>query len=262
MGGVLVIVAACGRGSGSTPASTAQVTASRGPAPGAPVTTGLRAAPRWETVTTLTGIGASDTAPFTILDDSIQWRVRWSCDTGRLRLASEPPPRRPAPLVEATCPGRGEGFAIVTGSVRLKVEASGPWRVVVDQQVDAPLREAPFEGMASAPVLGQGTFYDVEKMATGTARLYQRADGARVLRLEAFAVTTNVDLFVWLSEARAPRTSADAVAVPHVVLGNLKSTVGDQSYVLPPDLPPTKVASIVIWCEVTRNAYAAASIKG
>ena len=130
--------------------------------------------------------------------------------------------------------------------------------MIIDQQIDTPLREPPFEGMATAPVLRQGTFFPVEKEAKGSARLYQRADGARVLRLEEFEVTTNVDLFVWLSEAPSPKTSAEAVAAPHKVLGNLRSTLGDQNYVLPPDLPLEKIKSIVIWCEPIRIAYGAA----
>jgi hypothetical protein len=262
---VLVLVAAaCGGGASTAappstvpPASTTS-TSARG------ATTVVRGAPRWETVTTLKGTGATVTEPFTILADSIQWRARWSCDgPGQLRVTTDPPPRRPAPVIDEACPGKGERFAIVNGEVRLKVEAAGPWQIAVDQQVDSPLREPPFEGMASAPVLRQGTFYNIDKMAKGTARLYQRADGARVLRFEGFEVSTNIDLFVWLSEAASPKTTADAAAEgapPHVVLGNLKSTLGDQNYVVPADVPTEKIKSIVIWCEPVRTVYGAATM--
>ncbi len=257
----LVLVAAgCGEEGGSGTAPTTRPPAATATTAGEPGATVVRGAPRWETVVTLTGTGPTDSAPFKILPDSIQWRARWKCDTGQLRITTDPPPRRPAAMVENPCPGKGEGFAIVSGDVRLKIEATGPWEVIVDQQVDTPLKEPPFEGMASAPVLRQGSFYNVEKEAKGTARLYQRADGARVLRLEDFEVSTNVDLFVWLSEAPAPKTSAEAVAAPYKVLGNLKSTVGNQNYVLPPDLPPEKVNSIVIWCEPVRIAYGAGTL--
>jgi len=220
----------------------------------------VRGGPRWETVTTLAGTGPAEPAEFKILADSIQWRARWTCDTGQLRITTDPPPRRPAALVDSACPGKGEGFAVVSGDVRLKIEATGPWQVVVDQQVDTPLREPPFEGMATAPVLRQGNFYNIEKMAKGNARLYRRADGATVLRLEQLEVSTNVDLFVWLSEIPSPTTSAAAVGGPHTVLGNLKSTVGDQNYVLPPTVSPDAVKSLVIWCEPVRAAYGAATL--
>lgn len=258
---LLVLVgAACGddEGSGSTPTTPSPVTSAA--RSGQPATTVVRGAPRWETVTTLTGTGPLEPPPFSILKDSIQWRARWKCDTGALTVTTDPPPRRAGPLVAGSCPGNGEGFAIVTGDVRLKIDAAGPWTVVVDQQIDTPLAEPPFEGMATAPVLRQGAFYNIEKSAKGTARLSKRADGATVLRLEDFDVTTNVDLFVWLSEAAAPKSSVDSVSAPHTVLGNLKSTLGNQNYVLPPSVLPEKVQSVIIWCEPVRQAYGAAAL--
>jgi hypothetical protein len=171
-----------------------------------------------------------------------------------------PPPRRSATLIDAACPGTGEAFALVPDEVRLKVETAGPWEVIVDQQVDTPLLEPPPDSIATAPVLGQGTFYGMEEEASGTARLYDTADGSRILRLENLKVSHNVDLFVWLSEAEAPRTSAEAVAAPHIVLGNLKSTLGNQNYVLPADQPMAGLRSVVIWCEPRRVAYGGAAL--
>lgn len=256
--GMVLLIAACGEDAGSGSSPTTRPPASTAPAgPAEPV---VRGAPRWETVTTLKGTGPADPPPFAILKDSIQWRARWSCDTGRLVITTDPPPRRPAPLVDDACPGKGEDFAIVTGDVRLKVEASGPWEVIVDQQVDTPLKEPPLEAMATAPVLRQGTFYPIEKEAKGTARILTLPDGRNALRLEDFEVTTNVDLFVWISEAPAPKTSADSVAFRYVELGNLKSTLGDQNYLLPPDLRPEQMRSVVIWCAPIRIAYGAAAL--
>jgi len=80
------------------------------------------------------------------------------------------------------------------------------------------------------------------------------------MRFEDFDVSQNTDLFVWLSEAPAPKTSAEVVAAPHQVLGDLKSTIGTQNYVLPADLPPDRIRSIVIWCQPVAIAYAAASL--
>ena len=214
-----------------------------------------RSAPRWETVTTLRGAGATRTEPFQILEDAIQWRARWKCESGHLKVTTVPPPRRGAPLVDGSCPGDGEGFSIVSGSVRVVVEAAGPWELIVDQQVDFPLREPPLPQMASAPVLGQGDFFDIEMTGSGKVRLYQLPDGRHALRFESFQVSNNTDLFLWLSEAPNPRTSADAVGSPYVSIGNLKSTVGDQNYYLPDDLPPEKVRSVVIWCAPVAIAY-------
>jgi len=256
-----VSVPACGESRTTDPTPATGATAQTTMAGTASTDTTLqRGAPRWETVVTLTGTGAANPPAFPILRDSLQWRVRWRCETRTLRVTTDPPPRRGLPLVDGACPASGEGFAIVTGDVRLTITATGPWEVIVDQQVDTPLREPPFEGMATAPLLAEGAFYPIEKEAKGTARLYKRADGASVLRLEDFEVSNNVDLYVWLSEATAPRTSADAVAAPHVVLGNLKSTVGNQNYVLP-DIPLERVRSLVVWCEPVRIAYGATTFS-
>ncbi|MGH9177934.1 MAG: DM13 domain-containing protein [Acidimicrobiales bacterium] len=217
-----------------------------------------RSAPRWETVTTLEGSGPIRTDAFEVLADAIQWRARFECTSGTLKITTIPPPRRGTPMVDEGCPGKGEGFSIVTGSVRMNVEATGPWKLVVDQQVDFPLREPPLEEMASAPVVGQGDFFDVEMTGKGTVRLYQLPDGRKALRFENFEVSNNTDLFLWLSEAPNPRTSAEAASAPKVVLGNLKSTVGDQNYIVPADLPAERLKSIVIWCAPVSVAYIAA----
>ena len=259
---VLALAAAgCGDsgGSGSTPTTP--------PAPStttaaATATTAARGAPRWETVTTLTGTGPAEPPAFKILADSIQWRARWTCETGTLVVTTDPPPRRPAPLVDSPCPGTEPrtGFSIVTGDVRLKIEATGPWKVIVDQQIDTPLAEPLPEGLATATPAKQGTFYNVEKEAKGAARIFRQPDGKAVLRLEDFEVSTNVDLFIWLSEAPAPKTSAETVAAPYQVLGNLRSTLGNQNYPIPAEMPIEKVRSIVIWCDPIRIAYGAAAL--
>lgn len=256
------VVAGCGdSGDPGGPAATTSTTV------GSTSTTvrGATAAPRWETVSTLAGSGNQTTAAFTILDDAIQWRVRWKCSSGHLRVMSDPPPpRRPDPAVDEACtgadatPAKAIGYGIVTGSVKLVVEATSAWELTVDQQLDTPLLEPPLPGMDTAKVLGQGEFYDVEMKGEGTARLYQLADGSRALRLEDFEVSSNTDLFVWLSESPNPRTSKDAVDSPYVVLGGLKSTLGSENYVLPPDLSPDRIRSIVIWCAPVQIAYTAA----
>jgi len=145
--------------------------------------------------------------------------------------------------------------------VKLMVAATGKWDMIIDQQVDTPLNEPPLAAMASARVLGQGDFYDVEKNGKGVARLYQLGDGTRALRLENLEVNQNTDLFVWLGSAANPKTSKDAVAAEYWVLGNLKSTVGSQNYEIPGSIPIERVRSIIIWCQPVAIAYAAAALS-
>ncbi|HUQ63466.1 MAG TPA: DM13 domain-containing protein [Acidimicrobiales bacterium] len=114
--------------------------------------------------------------------------------------------------------------------------------------------------MDAAPVAGSGEFYDVEKASNGNVRLYNLPDGKRALRLDPFEVEQNTELYVWLSEADEPRTSAEAVAAPHTEIALLKSTLGSQNYVLPDALSISRIGSVVIWCAPVRIAYSAARL--
>lgn len=246
--------AADGRGPEPTVPSSSSSSASVPEAP--------RAAPRWETVADFDGEGVETTEPFTILPAAIQWRVRWKCQgAGPLTITAAPALKKPL-LVEGACPKEGIAYSIQPGPRRLLVEATGPWRMTVDQQVDTPIDEAALPEMATAKVLGSGDFYDIEKRGKGTARLYELPGGSRAIRLEDFEVTQNTDLFVWLSEATSPRTSAEVLAKPYVQIAVLRSTSGSQNYVVPPEIATDKIRSIVIWCEPIRIAYAAAALDG
>ena len=253
-------LAGCGDDSGddAAPATTAA------PRVDIPTTvsgpSGPRSAARWETVSTFNGSGAFQSPEFNILPGAIQWRVRYTCSAGTLRITSNPPPRRPAPVVETPCPKEDVGYSIVTGAVRINIEATGEWKAVVDQQVDTPLDEPLLAGMTADRVVSSGSFYKVEVRGEGTAKLYRLADGRRILRFENFATGENTDLFVWLSEAAKPANSAEALNSRHVELGNLKSTLGTQNYEIPASIPTERIKSIVIWCQPVAIAYAAAAL--
>ena len=255
-----LVVAGCGGGSDDgdddrAPASTA-------PAADTPTTaaSGPRAAARWETVTTFNGNGPFQSPEFSILPNALQWRVRYTCSTGSMRITSVPPPRRPAPVVEVACPKDDVGYSIVTGQVRISVEASGQWKAVVDQQVDTPLDEPLLAGMTPDRVVAEGSFYRVEVRGEGTAKLYRLPDGRRILRFENFVTGENTDLFVWLSEARRPTTSKEAIDSRYVEIANLKSTIGTQNYEIPASIPTERIRSVVIWCAPVAIAYAAAGL--
>ena len=251
----LVALGALGLTAGCSPASEP---ATPPPAVGPHAADGPgRAAPRWVEVATHTGQGDQRTAPFSTSNGILQWRVTATCQSGRLLVAQEGDPE---PLVDEACPTRAFGFSIRTGGQALDIRATGPWEIVVEEQVDEPLAEAPLPGMTERARLAAGTFFGVEQQGSGTATLYRLAGGARALRLDPFFVTPNDDLFVWASEAAAPRTSAEALFTPHVQLEPLRATAGSQNYRLPDDLPEERIRSIVIWCEPVRTAYAAAAL--
>ena len=225
-----------------------------------------KAAPRWEQVRVATGSGPVDLGPITVSERAFQWRVKWQCESGTaIRITSAPPPvpGRPNPnLVESPCPGSGEGFGRQTGEVRLAVEASGPWKATLEQQVDTPLDEPPLAEMAGAEVLGRGEFYPVDKTGKGTVMLYRLADGRRALRIEpGFEVLNDPDLVVWVSSAANPRTAKAMADAPHAEIAALKSTRGSQNYVIPDNLPFSEIRSVGLYCVPVPSIYIAAALS-
>lgn len=218
------------------------------------------ASPRWEHLATLSGPG-SRTRAIEVDDRAIQWRARWRCRRGRLAIEVDPPPSEGNPLARAGCPRRGRTESIQTGSIDVTAAGAGDWLVKIEQQVDTPLNDPPLAGMSPGNLLARGDFYDIDKPAEGTASLYRLPGGRLALRFEDFQTSANVDLFVWLSEAREPRTTKQAFRAPYRVAAELKSTQGDQNYVLPAGTDARDVRSIVIWCEPVRNAYVAAALR-
>ena len=194
---------------------------------------------------------------------AIQWRARWRCSRGKLGLSVSPRPRSSPERAGGRCPDRGQATWIQSGRQRLGVKAAGRWRVVVEQQVDTPLREKPLAAMRAqgARVLARGRFYRVERRGRGRAALYRLPNGRHALRFENFTTSSNTDLFVWLSEAAKPRTTKQAVRAPYRELTLLKSTLGDQNYLLPRGLDVGRFRSIVIWCEPVSIVYTAAALR-
>ena len=224
-----------------------------------------KAAPRWEQVKVVTGNAPLDLGTVTFSQHAFQWRVKWQCDAGSIKVTSSPPPVPGRPgdnVVDSPCPGSGEGFGRQTGDVRLNVQASGPWKTTIEQQVDTPLDEAALPEMANARVLGRGDFYNVDKTGKGTVILYQLADGRRALRIEpGFEVVNDPDLVIWLSSAVNPKTAKAMADAPHTEISALKSTRGSQNYIIPDNLPFSEIRSVGLYCVPVPSIYVAAALS-
>lgn len=221
-----------------------------------------RSAPRWESVAVLEDGGAR-ARTVSIRADAIQWRARWTCAQGTLDIRVSPAPPGSDGDAEERCPAQGSEQFIGSGRHRVAVDGDGEWRLDVEQEVDRPLREPPLAAMRrpGARVLASGRFRPVERRGRGTALLYRLGGGRLALRLAGFETAANSDLFVWLSEARDPRTTKAALAKPYVDIGPLHSTNGDQNYLLPRRIDAGRVRSIVIWCEPVQIVYTAAALR-
>jgi hypothetical protein len=247
--------AAGSRVAGAVPAGGPSAT------PAAPRTeTVVKSQPWWQGLTTLEGTGSATTRPFDVVEDALQWRVKWTCETGRLVVRV---PGQARPVVDAACPGSDVGYGVRKGSVALDVRADGPWRMVVDQQVDVPLHEPPLAEM-SAPGTRKvltGSLYRMDQVGTGTLDFYRGADGRYLLRLDNFFVTANVDLELRLSPLEEPRTTEQYMSAPSVWVAPLDVTTGSLNFTVPPDVDPTRYRSIVVWCPIIDSAYAAATLR-
>lgn len=252
---IAVMAAGCGDGDAGAGEEDPFETVERAtPDPDAPA----RAAPRWEEVVTFSGDGPAS-EEFPIAEEALQWRAIYRCETGELRLQVD---IGEEPMRETDCPDQGEAFAIETGFLELDVDASGPWEITVEQQVDTVYTEPPLEGMDDGEVLAEGSFYGIERSGEGTATLYRLPHGRLALRFaDDFQTLASPDLHVWLSEAEEPATSEEVFNADRVDLGEITTTFGDHNYVLPDDVEADQIRSIVIWCVPVQIAYAAAALE-
>lgn len=101
---------------------------------------------------------------------------------------------------------------------------------------------------AEAVVLSSGMFgtFDPVHSGSGSATIYQLADGRRILRFENFQVNNGPDLHVYLAE-RAPSGILDSHGADFT-LGPLKGNVGNQNHEIPPEVDLSQYTAVVIWC--------------
>lgn len=223
-----------------------------------PQKTVLRSYPWWQRVTRLHG-DAATTAAFAIDSGATQWRVRWRCSEGRLLVRAA---ELATPVVDGACPGQGTGLATRTGSTRLAVSASGPWRIRVDQQIDVPLVEPPLPAMTApgTTTVAAGDFHRIDQSTAGRLRMYRLAGGRYALRLEDFYVTPNVDLELRLSPLAAPASTRQFESAPSRLLAPLPITAGSLNFRVPAGVDPTRYRSVVVWCPPVHSAYAYAPL--
>ena len=226
-----------------------------------------RSQPWWQPVATVSGSGAEETRPFESADHAIQWRIAWQCERGAFSLQPRRPSGKPFghPLAQTSSgPEKGVGYSVERGPTSLAVRARGPWRARVEQQVDLPLVEPPLPAMTSrrGRVLARGKFGGVDRDGSGEVRIHRLRDGSAALRLENFYVSPNVDLEVWLSESPGPRTTRQARRAPFRRVSFLEATAGSMNLRVPDGVDLGRYRSVVIWCEITHNAYAAAPLRG
>ncbi len=217
------------------------------------------AQPRWEPVTTVTGTGTTD-ASFTIAAGASQWKASMDCDSGRMRVTDDAAASSEM-LADTACPHDEVKTRTDRGAHRLHVSASGPWRIVVEQQVHTALMRRPLPGMTPATLIARGTMRTIQRRTEGAVELYRLPSGRLALRFDGFYTTGSPGLEVWLSQARNPKSTLDARDAPHVNAGRLRSTLGTYNQLLPSEVTVDEIDSVVIWCPTVTIAFGAANLR-
>ena len=113
-----------------------------------------------------------------------------------------------------------------------------------------PMPSGEIASLRSGEFVGADDFH----FGSGRARIVDSGSGF-ILRFEDFSVLNGPDLHVYLSP------SPDGYATGATDLGKLKATDGSFNYELPPDLDPSAIGSIVIWCEPFAVQFAHAPLE-
>lgn len=154
-------------------------------------------------------------------------------------------------------------FVDVKVDEQLPIVASGP----AQAQPATPTPFAPTQTPAPVPAgpvqLAVGTLISHEHATTGTVRIVQQPDGARLLSLENLATSNGPDVHVWLSAAHVVEGTAGwftASSADHYDLGLIKGNLGNQVYQLPADVDLSKYRSVDLWCVQFSVSFGAAEL--
>lgn len=137
-----------------------------------------------------------------------------------------------------------------------EVEAEMLAAEAVSSQSDEPMPADPV-ALVTGSVMGADSFH----RGTGTATIYQLADGSRILRLEDLDVTNGPDLHVLLSPVADPQSRDEVTSEGYIDLGGLKGNRGSQNYDIPDDFVIGDELSVVIYCVPFHVIFSTATLS-
>ena len=112
----------------------------------------------------------------------------------------------------------------VSGLVRVPSRTSVRKSTVHEELPTAQAANSPARTLAS------GKFHSVAHPTSGTAAVYQLADGTRVLRFTQFKTSNGPDVHVYLFAADDASDTESVKKAGFVDLGSIKGNIGDQNY--------------------------------
>ena len=140
-----------------------------------------------------------------------------------------------------------------------------PERLVVNRRVDEALPAAPSASPAQPASLTQtlesGTFYGVVHPTEGTATIYRMGDGTRILRFTNFKTSNGPDVHVYMVAADDAKDSPSVLRAGFLDLGTMKGNLGDQNYILGPEVDLSKYRAVSVWCKRFSVNFGAARLS-
>ena len=123
-----------------------------------------------------------------------------------------------------------------------------PERLFVNQRIHEELPTA-LAANSSARPLASGKFHSIAHPTSGTATVYQLADGTRLLRFTDFKTSNGPDVHVYLVAADDASDNESVTKAGFVDLGSIKGNIGDQNYELPASVDLERFRAVTIWCK-------------
>ena len=135
-----------------------------------------------------------------------------------------------------------------------------PERLFVNRRVHEELPTAQASNSPARP-LASGKFHSVAHATSGTAAVYQLADGTRVLRFTDFKTSNGPDVHVYLFATDDARDSESVKRAAFLDLGSIKGNIGDQNYTLGSDVDLSKYRTVSVWCKRFSVNFGAAPLS-
>nr|PZN58835.1 MAG: hypothetical protein DIU68_00920 [Chloroflexota bacterium] len=118
--------------------------------------------------------------------------------------------------------------------------------------------------MTGPVVVAGGAFNRLDEVrgASGSFTVYQQADQSKVIYLEDFSVVNGPELHLILSTKPPDDAAIDPnLGVTDIDLGPLKGSVGNQSFMLPPEVSLVNYRSLVIVSRALNVVYSVAPLS-
>lgn len=105
------------------------------------------------------------------------------------------------------------------------------------------------EGNPAEETLASGTFHSVLHPTSGTATIYELPNGSRMLRFTNFRTSNGPDVHIYMVAASDAKDNDTVMKAGFVDLGPMKGNIGEQNYMLAPEMNLSKYRAVSVWCK-------------